>query len=87
MYQLHILADAEHDLEQLDTSVARRITKRLKWLADNFEQVKPEALTGEWARFFKFQVGDYRALYKVVHAERLLAVYRIRHRREVYREK
>ena len=85
MYQALILEEAERDLEHLDPLVAKRINKRIKWLAENFEQIKPEPLTGEWARFFKFRVGDYRVIYKVVHEERLIAVYYVRHRSEVYR--
>jgi mRNA interferase RelE/StbE len=85
MYESLILEEAERDFEQLAPPVAKRVNKRIKWLAENFEQIKPEPLTGEWARFFKFRVGDYRVIYKVVHEEHLIVVYRIRHRREVYR--
>jgi mRNA interferase RelE/StbE len=87
MYQAHILEDAERDLEQLDPPIAKRIYKRIQWFAENFEQIKPESLTGEWARFFKLRVGNYRALYKIIHEERLITVYRVRHRRDVYDEK
>ncbi len=87
MCEALLLPDAERDLEQLDPPIAKRINKRIAWLAKNFSQIKPEPLTGEWARFFKFRVGDYRVLYKIVHEEHLLAVYRIRHRSEVYHEK
>ena len=87
MYAALILEDAERDLEQLDQSVAKRINQRIQWLAANFSQIKPEPLTGEWARFFKFRVGDYRVIYKILHEERLLAIHRVRHRSEVYKEK
>lgn len=86
MYEAVILGDAERDLEQLDAPIAKRIHKRIKWLAENFDHVKPEPLTGEWARFFEFRVGDYRVIYKIVYEEHLLAIHRVRHRREVYRE-
>lgn len=87
MHALTLLEDAQRDLAALDPQVARRIAKRLQWLVDHFEQIHPEALTGELADRFKFRVGDYRALYKIVHAEKMLVVYRIRHRREVYQDK
>jgi len=47
MYKVVILSEAERDLEQLNPPVAKRINKRVKWLAQNFEQIKPESLTGE----------------------------------------
>ncbi len=87
MYHVSILDDAEHDLEQLDKTIAKRVTKRIGWLAENLDQIKPESLSGEWARFFKLRVSDYRIIYKIAHDEQLITVYRIRHRREVYREK
>lgn len=87
MYQAVILEEAERDLEQLDKPVAKRISKRIEWLADNFHQIKPEPLTGEWARFFKLRVGDYRVIYKILHEEQLIAIHRIRHRSQVYKEK
>ena len=74
MYQVLFLEDAERDLKQLDLTIAKRIYKRIQWLADNFEHIQPESLTGEWARFFKFRVGDYRVIYKTIHDEHLIAI-------------
>ncbi len=87
MYQVSILDDAEHDLEQLDKPISKRVAKRIGWLAENLDHIKPEPLSGEWARFFKLRVGDYRVIYKIAHDDQLIIVYRIRHRRDVYREK
>ena len=87
MFNLIVLAAAEQDLKSLDKPVTKRISKRIKWLAENLEHFKPEPLTGEWARFFKLRVGDYRVIYKIIHDERLIVIHRIRHRREVYKEK
>jgi mRNA interferase RelE/StbE len=87
MYTLTLLAEAQRDLAGLDPPAARRIAKRLIWLAEHFEQVQPEALTGELGDFFKLRVGDYRVLYKILHTEKTLQVYRIRHRREIYKSK
>ena len=85
-YQVSVLDEAEHDLAQLDKPTARRIAKRVEWLAQHLDEIKPEPLTGEWSRFCKFRVGDWRVISKIIHAERLIVVHRIRHRREVYRE-
>jgi mRNA-degrading endonuclease RelE of RelBE toxin-antitoxin system len=32
-------------------------------------------------------VGDYRAIYKVLHEERVLTIHAIGHRSEIYRKK
>ena len=85
MYTTLLLEEAKRDLAALDPQIARRISKRLTWLGEHFEEIKPEALTGPKSDFFKFRVGDYRALYKIVQAEKILRVYRVRHRREIYK--
>lgn len=87
MYTLALLAEAQRDLAGLDPPTARRIAKRLVWLAEHFEQVQPEALTGELSSFLKLRIGDYRVLYRIVYTEKALQVYRIRHRREIYKTK
>ncbi|MEW6769874.1 MAG: type II toxin-antitoxin system RelE/ParE family toxin [Bacillota bacterium] len=59
--------------------------KRLRWLAENFEAIKSETLTGEWQGVFKLHVGDYRVLYTCDRATRKIVVHFVRHRREVYK--
>lgn len=87
MYRAEITDNAERDLEPLDRSVAARIRKRIRWLAENFEQITPEPLSGPLADLYKLRVGDYRVLYDIVTQDQVLLIHRIRHRREVYREK
>lgn len=84
MYEIEIKDEAERDLSRLDKPTARRIGKKIAQLAENFDQMKAETLKGEWARFFKLRVGDYRVIYKVLGEENRIEIYRVRHRREVY---
>ncbi len=87
MYSAEITDEAERDFEQLDKQVASRIRKRIKWLAENFEQTAPERLGGSLSDLYKFRVGDYRVLYDIISEGRTLLIHRVRHRREIYREK
>jgi mRNA interferase RelE/StbE len=87
VYELRILESATRDLEKLNAQIARRILARLRWLATNFENVHPEALTGDLAGLFKFRVGDHRVIYEVIHNERIIVIHMIGHRREVYRRR
>lgn len=84
MYDVEILPRAERELKHLDSPISQRIRQRLRWLAEHFAELEPAPLTGEWAGFFKFRVGDYRVIYRVLHAQQLLVVHRVQHRREVY---
>jgi mRNA interferase RelE/StbE len=85
MRLLKFTADARGDLAKLDQSTARQIYKKLSWLAENFDLITPEPLTGEWKGVYKLRVGDYRALYTFDNIQ--LIVHFIRHRREVYKIK
>lgn len=85
LYTIQLLDSAVQDLARLDKSMSRRIIKRLHWLAENFEQVRPETLRGNLADFYKFRVGDYRVLYETLTDEKLLVVHQVGHRREIYK--
>ena len=87
MAQIRILSAAARELERLDPSVALRIVRRIRWLAENLEHVRPEALTGEFAGLFKLRAGDYRVLYEMLPNEQTIVVHFIGHRREVYRQR
>ena len=87
MYRLRILDAAIRDLMRLDKSVAQRIVKRINWLAENLDNIKPEPLTGDLTGFYKFRVGDYRVLYEILQDEQILVIHQIGHRREVYRRR
>ncbi len=86
MHQIHILDRAARELAQLDRPVGRRIVRRIRWLAANLEAVKPDALTGNLAGFYKIRVGDYRIVYEALHSEQTIVVHLVAHRREIYRK-
>ncbi|MEW5718110.1 MAG: type II toxin-antitoxin system RelE/ParE family toxin [Chloroflexota bacterium] len=87
MFQVEFTLDADRDVARLDAKIRRRILKRVEWLGQNAEQAQHTRLKGGLSDLFKFYVGDYRVLYKILHTEKLLRVYRVRHRSEVYKEK
>jgi mRNA interferase RelE/StbE len=85
MYHVKFTPDANADLARLDKPVAQRVLKKLHWMAENFDVVMPEPLTGDWQDMFKLRVGDYRALYTFNEAETTIIVHFVKHRREVYK--
>ncbi len=85
MYQIRIQDSAARELAQLDKQVARRVVKRIQWLAANLDAVKPDALSGDLVGLYKLRVGDFRIVYEVLYSERLIVVHLIGHRREIYR--
>ncbi len=84
MYEVRFTEAAERELDRLDPQGRRRILKRLFWLAQHADEFPHEALKGPLAPLFKLRIGDYRVLYDLVRADRVLLVHVIGHRREVY---
>ena len=67
------------------TSTGPRIVRRIRWLAENLDMVRPVALKGDLTGLYKLRVGDYRIVYEVLHNKEVIVVHLIGHRRDVYR--
>ena len=84
-YRVKFLPEASDELAALDKVVAQRILKKLKWLAENFEDLTPEPLHGELKGLFKLRVGSYRVFYSFDREKRIITVHLIGHRRDIYK--
>ena len=87
MYRVRFVKDAVRDLENLDKTVARRMARKINWLAENAETIQPKGLRSNLARLAKIREGDYRIIYEMIHAEKTLVIHFVGHRREVYKNK
>jgi len=85
MRALKFTTEARADLARLDKHLARQVFNKLHRLAENFDLLVPEPLTGDWKGVCKLRIGDYRALYTFDKTQ--LLVHFIRHRRELYKIK
>jgi mRNA interferase RelE/StbE len=86
MYNVQLLDEAIDELAQLDKPIAKRITKKIKWLAENIESIQPEGLTGDLAGLYKLRVGSYRVIYEILEGERLIIVHAIGNRSKIYKK-
>jgi mRNA interferase RelE/StbE len=81
IYSVEFTDEAEKDLARIDKNTAQRILNKLRWLAENFDMIKPERLKGEmWKDKFKLRVGDYRVIYSVDFEKKIITVHLIGHR-------
>jgi mRNA interferase RelE/StbE len=85
MYKLRFLEEASASLEILDKTIARRIGRKIAWLAENIESIEHKGLRGGLSGLSKLREGDYRIIYQVVADEKLIIIRFIGHRRDVYR--
>lgn len=86
MYQVEFRPRAAQDFENLDDVVAGRVLKKLRWLAENFDSIKPEPLAGPFSGLLKLRVGDYRVIYQANREKKVLVIRPLGHRREIYNQ-
>ena len=84
MYEVLIERTAERDLQSLPSNILNRIVPRIKALAENSRPSGCHKLTGS-RNDWRIRVGDYRVVYEVDDKRRQVRIFRVRHRREVYR--
>ncbi len=83
-YTIRISREAQDELKHLDRKVARRISRRITWLATNAETARHYALAGQWQGLYRWRLGDYRIIYALNREKRIVVIVKIGHRRDVY---
>jgi len=82
-YSLEIKQSAQRELDALDDTVFPRIDRKIVALADNPRPSGCKKLRG-YRDQWRIRVGDWRVIYIIDDATKLISVMRIAHRREVY---
>ena len=84
-YRVEFLSEAVSDLRKIDKIIAQRILNKIKWLSENFEDVVPEILTGDFKGMYKLRVGNWRVIYGVDKEKRIIRVFMVGHRKDIYK--
>jgi mRNA interferase RelE/StbE len=71
-------------LSRLSSEIHARVIVAIQSLAQNPRPPGCRKLTGSKSDW-RIRVGDYRVVYEIADAVRIVRVNRVRHRREVYR--
>ena len=82
-YSLVVKRSAERELRALPKADLRRITDRIRGLADAPCPPGHEKLSSQ--DHYRVRQGDYRVVYAIDDAHRVITIVKIGHRREVYR--
>ena len=88
-YQVEVGGKADAQLAGLDAAMGASVERKIQWLAENAVGMVHRRLVGmpeDLAGLCKLRVGDYRILYWVYPSKKLVRIYRIQHRSEVYRQ-
>ena len=83
-YKILFSGKAKKDFQKLDERVQKRIASKIKELLKLRLSTQLKALKGDDIAQFRLRVGDYRILYDVYHADKVVYILRIGHRKEIY---
>jgi mRNA interferase RelE/StbE len=83
-YRVELTSGAQRDLSPLPAGVLERVRDRFKDLSENPRLPGAKKLKGG-SGYLRFRVGDYRIIYEVDDATRLVTITRVLHRRDAYR--
>jgi len=83
VYKTYIIPSARRGLDRLDKKSFAQIRKKIISLASNPRPPGCLKLTAEEG--YRVRSGDYRILYRVDDRNKMVYIYRIKHRKESYR--
>jgi mRNA interferase RelE/StbE len=84
LYSVDLMPQARKDLDGFSGKLLSRFEETILGLYDEPRPHNAKKLAGSGSRW-RIRVGDYRVLYEIDDARKIVKVYRIAHRREVYR--
>ena len=82
-YSLEIKQSAQKELDTLDETLFTRIDRKILELRDNSRPAGCKKLKG-YKDQWRMRVGDWRVIYVIDDAAKLITITRVAHRREVY---
>jgi mRNA interferase RelE/StbE len=84
-YRLLLKASAAKEIEKLGSKAdRRRIVEKIARMADNPRASGAEKLAGYEDRY-RVRQGDYRSIYLIDDKAATLTIYKVGHRKDVYR--
>lgn len=83
-YAVTFARSARKELEHLDRALVDRIFPLIESLAQNPRPPRCKKLSGV-QNLWRIRVGDYRVVYHIYDADKVVDIVAVRHRREAYR--
>ena len=85
-WSVEVSDKAEKALAKLGSTVAIRIARTLREIAQLSDpRDRGEALTGNLSGYWRYRIGDWRAIARIEDERLIILVIEVGHRREVYR--
>ena len=86
-WRIEFHPDAAKELRRIDRSAAARIVTTLERRIATLDDARMlgAALRGEHMGYWRWRIGDYRVVARIIDERITILVLRVGHRREVYR--
>ena len=82
-YNIKLKKSAIKELEAIPKPIIQQIIKRIQDLSSNPRPTGSQKLTN--SGHYRVRQGDYRIIYIIIDNTKTIEIYKIGHRREVYR--
>jgi len=83
MYEIFYDKRIYKDIKNIPSHIVKNILKRIEELAQTPKRKGVKKLIG--IDGYRIQVGEYRILFQIDHKEKIIKVFKIKHRKDVYR--
>jgi mRNA interferase RelE/StbE len=83
-YELKFSKSVEKDFLKLESFLFKRIWSKLENLQQNPTPVGSLKITN--SEFHRIRVGEYRIIYFINNAKKIIEVLRVKHRKDVYKD-
>ena len=83
MYKLEVIPSAQKDLDNLEKRFFEQIKEKINSLSSCPRPSQCLKLTAEEG--YRLRSGDYRILYRIDDKNKIIYIYRVKHRKESYR--
>ena len=84
MFEILIEERAEKDIKSIPKNISNNICKKILLLAKNPKPRGSKKLSRN-NNFYRLRFGEYRILYEISEKIKIVRIFRVRHRSEVYR--
>jgi mRNA interferase RelE/StbE len=83
-YTITFKKSAEKEFEKLPPQIIRRIGTAIDALSKNPRPAGSKKLEGQKESLWRIRIGDYRVIYLVEDAIKIVEIRRIGHRKDIY---
>jgi len=85
-YEIQWKKSATGDLRKIDKQFVSRIIRAIEALVTNPFPPQSKKLQGA-EHIYRLRVADYRVVYEVNSTAKIITIYHLRHRKDIYRRK